>query len=108
MIQAIILKNIIPFVIGVITATAGIIGIQKMTQQSINLSCPPPQVKLSCPPPKIEGNGIDIEKIKGLKGKLTIEQHYHVEMDQDSNFTKRLTGEIREELERLKVVRCRK
>lgn len=108
MIQTLILKSALPLLIGGIIGASGIIGVQKLTKQEIKVSCPEPKVNVSCPPPKMEGNGIDIEKMKGMKGKFTIEQHYHLTGSIDSLFEERLAQRLKIELDRLKVVRCRK
>ncbi len=107
MIQLLIAKNLIPFLIGVITTTATIMGIQHMTKQSINVSCPPPEVHVSCPPPKIEGNGIDVEKLKAYKGRITINQNYMIEAKGDSLMLIKISQAVSDELKRLKIARCK-
>lgn len=107
MIQAIILKNAIPFAIGAFISASSIIGILHYTKQPIKVECPQPQVNVSCPPPKIEGNGIDIEKLKNFKGHLHINQQYRITANGDSLISKRLLDSMRQELSRLRVVKCR-
>jgi len=91
--------------IGGVLSAMSIIGIQKMTKQSINISCPPPEVKLSCPPPKVEGNGIEIEKLKAYKGKITINQNYQLNSDVDSVV---ISAMIKAMIEKPQEVRIRK
>lgn len=107
MLQALLTKSMLPLLIGGILGTSATIGLQKLTQQQIKISCPEPKVSVSCPPPKIEGNGIEIEKLKGLKGKFTIEQHYHIEGKSDSLLIKRLMIELDQKLQTLRIAKCK-
>jgi len=108
MLQSIIMKSAVPFLIGVIASATSVIGVQRLTSKEIKISCPPPIVTLTCPPPKIEGNGIEIEKIKGLKGKLQITQQYNIVANGDSMLELKLKQMIKGELEGLRIVRCKK
>jgi hypothetical protein len=108
MIQAILLKNLIPFILGIITATTSILGIIHYTQKQINVSCPPPEVNVSCPPPQINPNSLDIDKMKNNKGKIEIHQHYTVTGKTDSLLLKQTLIEVERMLAALRVVKCRK
>ena len=70
--------------------------------------CPqcPQCPSLKCPDVKTQG--IDFEKIKGMKGTINLHQHYTVEMNGDSLIIDQLLKEIDSKLKDLNVVRCKK
>lgn len=107
MIHALLLKNLIPFLMGITIATASILGVIHYTQKSINVSCPPPEVNVSCPKCECPGNSFEVEKMKGFKGNFTLHQHFEIEANGDSLMMKKIITEMTLQLEMLRVVKCK-
>lgn len=94
MIQSLLLKNAIPFVMGMIISTASILGIIHYTQKKIEVSCPPVEIttqEVKCPDTI---NALEIEKMKGFKGRIEVKQDYTVNMTTDSVLVKRILMQI--------------
>lgn len=104
MITALIGKFVAPLAVGAALGIGGVIGIQKATKQDIKLECPAPIVNLKCPDAV---NTIDFDKIKGFKGNITLDQHYHVEMNGDSLVVKKIIEEMGLELQKIRLARCK-
>jgi len=104
MINAIIGKFAIPGLIGLVVGIGSVIGIQRATKQDIKLECPAPIVNLKCPDAV---NTIDFDKIKGFKGNIDLNQHYHVEMDGDSLVIEKIIEEMEKKLSALRLARCK-
>jgi len=104
MIAAILSKFAAPTFIGIALGVGGVIGIQRATKQDIKLECPAPIVSLKCPDAV---NTIDFDKIKGFKGNINLDQHYHVEMNGDSLIVKKIIEEMSLELQKLRLARCK-
>ena len=96
--------KILPYLISFILGIGAMIGIQRATRQDIKLECPAPIVNLKCPD---AANTIDFDKIKGFKGNITLDQHYHVEMNGDSLIVKQIIDEMNKELSKLRLARCK-
>jgi len=96
--------KILPYLLSFVLGIGAMIGIQRATRQDIKLECPPPIVNLKCPDAV---NTIDFDKIKGFKGNITLDQHYHVEMNGDSLIVKKIIDEMNKELQRLRLARCK-
>ena len=99
-----IAKFLAPVLIGIALGVGGVVAVQKATKQEIRLECPPPIVNLKCPDAV---NTIDFDKIKGFKGNITLDQHYHVEMNGDSLIVKKIITEMEEKLNQLRLARCK-
>lgn len=106
MIAALIPKLGIP-VLCVVTGIAAGMGIMKKLEKPVVIpqyECP----DCNCPPAQ---SVIDIDKLKGFKNfKGTIgpfHQTYRVEMDGDSLVIEQIRILVREELQELKVSRCK-
>jgi hypothetical protein len=99
-----IAKFFAPVLIGIALGVAGVVGIQKATKQEIKLECPPPIVNLKCPDAV---NTIDFDKIKGFKGNITLDQHYHVQMNGDSMIVKKIITEMENKLNQLRLAKCK-
>lgn len=97
-------KFFAPVLIGIVIGIGGVVGIQKATRQEIKLECPAPIVNLKCPDAV---NTIDFDKIKGFKGNITLDQHYHVEMNGDSMIVKKIISEMELKLNALRLARCK-
>lgn len=93
-----------PFIVAFALGMGSIIGIQRATRQDIKLECPAPIVNLKCPEAV---NTIDFDKIKGFKGNITLDQHYHVEMNGDSLIVKKFIDELEAKLNQLRLARCK-
>jgi hypothetical protein len=103
MIQALLMKNLIPFLMGMILATASILGVIHYTQKSINVSCPPPEITISevkCP---AANSGFEVEKMKGFKGKIEVIQHYTIEGQTDSLMIRKIVEQMMREPEKVKL-----
>jgi len=94
----------LPYLITFILGIGTMIGIQRATKQDIKLECPAPVVNLKCPDAV---NTIDFDKIKGFKGNINLDQHYHVEMNGDSLIIKRIIDEMKLELNKIRLARCK-
>lgn len=97
MIQTLLLKNAVPFLLGMMLGCAMILGVIHFTQQKIELSCPTPQVttqEVKCPDSQ---SAFEIEKMKGFKGTIEVHQHYEVKLDKDSLLIRRLINQIMNE-----------
>jgi len=104
MIGTLIAKFAAPVAIGAALGIGSVVGIQKATKQDIKLECPAPIVNLKCPDAV---NTIDFDKIKGFKGNITLDQHYHVEMNGDSLIVKQIIEEMNKELQKIRLARCK-
>ena len=104
MIATILAKFAAPAFIGAALGIGGVIGIQRATKQDIKLECPAPVVNLKCPDAV---NTIDFDKIKGFKGNITLDQHYHVQMNGDSMIVKKIISEMEIKLNALRLARCK-
>jgi len=104
MITGLIGKFVAPLAVGAALGIGGVISIQKATKQDIKLECPAPIVNLKCPDAV---NTIDFDKIKGFKGNITLDQHYHVEMDGDSLIIEKMIAAMEKQLSGLKLARCK-
>lgn len=94
---ATIIKGL-PVIIGIVIGAGGVIGIDRLTQDKIVIPpCPQPPA-CNCPP---QANTIDFDKIKGYKGTISLDQHYHVDVGSDS-VGKIFRGVLREELRGVK------
>lgn len=93
-----------PYLIAFVLGIGTIIGIQRATKQDIKLECPAPIVNLKCPDAV---NTIDFDKIKGFKGNITLDQHYHVQMNGDSLIVKKIITEMEAKLNQLRLARCK-
>ena len=93
-----------PFLLGLILGGAAIIGINHLNKQDIKLECPAPIVNLKCPDAV---NTIDFDKIKGFKGNITLDQHYHVQMNGDSMIVKKIITEMENKLNQLRLAKCK-
>ena len=107
MINLLIAKNIIPFIVGVIISTSSILGLQHLMKQPITLTCPEPIISLKCPEQKNQSNTIDIEKLKAARGKITIQQHYHYELNSDTLLITKIRDTIAHELNKLRIAKCK-
>lgn len=96
--------KILPYLVSFVLGIGAMIGIQRATRQDIKLECPPPIVNLKCPDAV---NTIDFDKIKGFKGNITLDQHYHVEMNGDSLIVKKIIDEMNLELQKIRLARCK-
>ena len=99
-----LLLKFAPYIIAFALGMGAIIGIQRATRQDIKLECPAPIVNLKCPDTV---NTIDFDKIKGFKGNITLDQHYHVEMNGDSLIVKKIITEMEAKLNQLRLARCK-
>jgi len=104
MIAAILSKFAAPTFIGIALGVGGVIGIQRATKQDIKLECPAPIVSLKCPDAV---NTIDFDKIKGFKGNINLDQHYHVEMQGDSLIIEKMIAAMSLELQKIRLARCK-
>jgi len=98
------IAKVLPFLISFLLGIGTMIGIQRATKQDVKLECPPPIINLKCPDAV---NTIDFDKIKGFKGNITLDQHYHVEMDGDSLVVKAIMDEMEKKLQSLRLARCK-
>jgi len=96
--------KVLPYLLSFVLGIGAMIGIQRATRQDIKLECPPPIVNLKCPDAV---NTIDFDKIKGFKGNIALDQHYHVEMNGDSLVVKKIIDEMNKELQKLRLARCK-
>jgi len=96
--------KVFPYLISFVLGIGAMIGIQRAIRQDIKLECPPPIVNLKCPDAV---NTIDFDKIKGFKGNITLDQHYHVEMNGDSLIVKQIIDEMNKELQKIRLARCK-
>jgi len=96
--------KVLPYLLAFVLGIGAMIGIQRATRQDIKLECPAPIVSLKCPDAV---NTIDFDKIKGFKGNITLDQHYHVEMNGDSLVVKQIIDEMSKELQKLRLARCK-
>tara|TARA_R110000868_G_scaffold178225_1_gene417800 strand:+ start:537 stop:842 length:306 start_codon:yes stop_codon:yes gene_type:complete len=96
--------KILPYLLSFILGIGTMIGIQRATKQDIKLECPAPVVNLKCPDAV---NTIDFDKIKGFKGNINLDQHYHVEMNGDSLIIKKIIDEMKLELNKIRLARCK-
>lgn len=107
MIQALLMKNLIPFALGAMIGISSIIGLQKATQQPMNLSCPPQEVTIACQHKEQAPQGLDVEKLKNVKGRIEIHNHYSVEMQNDSLIVSKIGDELERRNSKLKLSKCR-
>lgn len=102
--MTVLLLKFAPYIIAFALGMGAIIGIQRATRQDIKLECPAPIVNLKCPDAV---NTIDFDKIKGFKGNITLDQHYHVQMNGDSMIVKKIITEMEAKLNMLRLARCK-
>lgn len=107
MIQSLLLKNLIPFALGAVIGVSTIIGLEKATKQEIKLSCPEAKVTVACNHKEQAPQGLDIEKLKNVKGRIEIHNHYTVEMQGDSTIVGKIGDEIDRRNQKLRIARCR-
>ena len=103
MIASLIAKFAAPLFIGIALGSGAILGINHLNKQDIKLECPAPIVNIKCPE---ASNAIDFDKIKNAKN-ISVNQHYHVEMNGDSLIVKKIIDEMSAELAKIRLARCK-
>jgi hypothetical protein len=76
-----LLLKLVPVVFGMALGGGATLGIAKLVKPKIEIPpCPQPPA-CRCPP---QANAIDFDKIKGYRGTIQLNQHYHVELKGDT------------------------
>lgn len=107
MIQTWILKQILPFIIGLVAGVGLIVGVQKLTKQEIRLECPAAAPCPACPATL----GNELEKVKGKYITLNLHQNLQVAANGDSLIVKKIVDEVEAKidakLKELRIAKCK-